>query len=134
MELKIKSSALDMLLRWHLGRYKAGNICSGRQVEAAVSRSHPKRLFQQALWFEFSALASFHWGIWGLQEGTTAHHITCCTRTSHYSPRSASSLLRRLRTGRRGEGVGRDISDDETSPGQALGGVPGKSDRRQSKR
>ena len=117
-----QSSGLDTLLRWHLGLYKAGNICSGKQAEAAQSCPHPKRLFQQSLWFEFSALASFHWGIWGLQEGTTAHHITCCTCTSHYNPGSASSLLRRLWTGRREEGTVWDISDDETSSGQTLGG------------
>lgn len=75
LELKIKSSALDMLLRWHLGCYKAGNIYSGRQLEAAVPLP-PQRLFQQALWFEFSALASFSLGNLGFAGG---HY-----RTSYY--------------------------------------------------
>ena len=43
----------------------------------------PKRLFQQSLWFEFSVLAYFHWGIWGLQEGTIAHHITAPDLQAH---------------------------------------------------
>lgn len=42
MELKIKSSALDTLLRQHLGLYKAGNICTGRQAEATDPAPTPK--------------------------------------------------------------------------------------------